>query len=71
IPASNMDVAAKMVKTQILWMLHTHLQPGSAKDLYNHHSFKVNTVSAIRSVPDLWFYIMARKVFLQTILMSQ
>ncbi len=25
------------------WMLHTHLQPGSTEDLYNHHSFKVNT----------------------------
>ena len=30
---------------------HTHLQPGSTEDLYNHHSFKVGTkISVTNSV---------------------
>jgi len=60
------------------WMFHTHLPPGST-DLHSQYSFKMCTQNCCHrfsiwpnvshSVPESWLGLIARKVFLQNIMM--
>lgn len=59
------------------WTFHAHVEPGSAEDLHSQHSYKIsitdsvpdqmwNTATISPSVPELWCWMMARKVFCWT-----